>query len=142
MLTQIMPEITQVEAPEMQMLSHTFQVGAPGNPNGISLNFEIKWVHNKWTISPPTQWTCECGRGHEHPSEFAREVVETEKKYNLGITDTQIESLLDEWKSGVVDYEEWLLDLKTKKQVYDFNYEKSRKSWVRKLFRRPVHSTL
>lgn len=131
-------EITQVEAPKMTMISQTFQIGAPGNPHGVTLQFEIEWVHNRWTKTEVPAHFCACGNEVPKPGELSFEVIKTPKKYTLKLSASQFEDLADDWRAGVINYEEWLLDQKNRQKVFNINLLKSQKSWVRKLLRRPV----
>ncbi len=112
-----MEMITQIEAPIMTMVDHAYQVGAPKYPHGVTMEFEIEWKHNIWT---------------KHDDESLTFVTEKmPKKYRLNIHDDELESLLNQWREGVVNYEEWLLDIKHKHEQFkvDFTYKNRRRWW-------------
>jgi len=115
-------DVVEIESPKVTMISHAYQVGAPKYPHGVHFEFEMEWVHNQWT-------TDEDGK-----STFI--VIDTMKKYSMVLKDEQLETLLNDWKAGCVNYEEWLLDLKHKHEDWKKTQLEPKKSFWQKVFRR------
>lgn len=108
--------LEQLEPPKMTMIDHSFQVGAPAYPVGVAMEFEIEWIHNDWK--------------QNDEGELSHTAIKSLKKYVLKISDEQMEDILNQWKNGCVNYEEWLLELKHKHEEWKEDFDHKMESFL------------
>lgn len=110
-------EITeQVISPVVKLISQVIQVGAPAFPTGVSIDFQFQCTHSRYHRDELP------AKGEEdydvQYGPWKIEEVEKLKKYQIQLKSDELESMLGQWKDGIVDYETWLLDLKHKAALH------------------------
>lgn len=97
--------LEQIEEPQIKLLSHALQVGAPAGPAGLELNSEFEVTGTKWhRESEESEWKSE-------PHKYS-------KKVKITISDKEMEAIFLQFKEGVIDYEAWRIETIRKTIIY------------------------
>jgi len=128
----------QTIPPVVKLISQVIQIGAPKFPTGVSIDFEFMCTHSNYYRDQIPNPDPEHDDDHQFVyGPWKIREFEKLKKYQIQLDSDQLESVLGDWKAGIIDYENWLIDIKHKADLHQIQMQyaaRQSKVWWKRIF--------